>query len=111
MPERKWTPGPWEREDTEDYAEIYQAGMRPASPIALVGKPADANLIAATPELLEALKAVEADAVGIGSGENAISDKTRSMVEAAMTRALLQDFASLLAITAFVVGASFWIGA
>lgn len=27
-----------------------------------------------------------------------------------MTRALLQDFASLIAITAFVVGASFWIG-
>jgi hypothetical protein len=27
-----------------------------------------------------------------------------------MTRALVQDFASLLAITAFVVGASFWLG-
>lgn len=26
-----------------------------------------------------------------------------------MTRALLQDFASLIAITAFVVGGSFWL--
>jgi len=41
----------------------------------------------AAPEMLSALKAVEADAVGVGSGENAISDKSRSMVEAAIAKA------------------------
>lgn len=50
------TPGPWERVDTADYAEIHPKGKRIASAIALVGKPDDADMIAAAPELLEALK-------------------------------------------------------
>lgn len=49
------TPGPWLRIDKADYAEI-QAAFRPSSQaIALVGKPTDADLIAAAPDLLEAL--------------------------------------------------------
>ena len=51
------TEGPWLRVDTADYAEIRAAGASQA--VALVGKPADADLIAAAPELLEAL--VEAE--------------------------------------------------
>ncbi|WCK26598.1 hypothetical protein [Agrobacterium pusense] len=52
----KHTEYPWERVDTADYAEIHPVGKRLQSAIALVGKPDDANLIAAAPELLEALK-------------------------------------------------------
>lgn len=52
----KHTPGEWERIDTADYAEIHQKGTSLQPAIALVGKPEDADLIAAAPELLEALK-------------------------------------------------------
>lgn len=56
MVEAKHTPGPWLRVDTADYAEIH-AAFRPSSQaVALVGKPADADLIAAAPDLLEALQ-------------------------------------------------------
>ena len=51
------THGPWKRFDTPDYAEIHPKGGCLPSPIALVGKPDDADLIAAAPDLLEALKA------------------------------------------------------
>lgn len=52
----KHTDYPWERVDTADYAEIHPVGKRLQSAIALVGKPDDANLIAAAPELLLALQ-------------------------------------------------------
>ncbi len=52
----KYTPGPWERIDTADYAEIHPRGERLRSAIALVGKPEDADLIAAAPDMLDALK-------------------------------------------------------
>jgi len=55
MTEIKHTPGPWVRVDTADYAEIHQIGSR-KSPIAIVANPADADAIAALPDLLEALK-------------------------------------------------------
>jgi len=54
----KSTPGPWLRIDTADYAEIH-AAFRPSSQaIALVGKPEDADLIAAAPDLLEVAKSM-----------------------------------------------------
>ena len=50
------TPGPWLRIDGPDYAEIH-AAFRPSSQaVALVGKPEDADLIAAAPDLATALK-------------------------------------------------------
>ncbi len=52
----KHTEYPWERVDTADYAEIHPVGKRLQAAIALVGKPDDANLVAAAPELLDALK-------------------------------------------------------
>jgi hypothetical protein len=52
------TPGPWLRIDTADYAEIH-AAFRPSSQaVALVGKPSDADLIAAAPELEIALESL-----------------------------------------------------
>lgn len=53
--ETKWTPGPWARIDTPDYAEIHPASGKAKSPIALVGRAEDADLIAAAPEMAEAL--------------------------------------------------------
>lgn len=53
---KKHTEGPWERVDTADYAEIHPAGKRLRSAIALVEKPEDADLVAAAPDLLEALR-------------------------------------------------------
>lgn len=50
------TPGPWLRIDTADYAEIHSAFRPSSQAVALVGKPDDANLIAASPDLLEALR-------------------------------------------------------
>lgn len=50
-----YTTGPWARFDTPDYAEIHPKGACLPVPIALVGKPDDADLIATTPELLDAL--------------------------------------------------------
>ena len=38
-------------------------------------------------QLLEALQAVQMDAVGLGGGENAISDATRAKVDAAIATA------------------------
>jgi hypothetical protein len=55
----KATPGPWERVDTPDYAEIHPKGERQWA-IALVARAEDADLIAAAPDLLEALKALYA---------------------------------------------------
>ncbi|MDY8108298.1 hypothetical protein U0C82_03925 [Fulvimarina sp. 2208YS6-2-32] len=52
------TTGPWARHDTPDYAEIHPASGKLKSAIALVGKPEDANLIAAAPDMLAALKMV-----------------------------------------------------
>ncbi|WP_143004922.1 hypothetical protein [Novosphingobium aromaticivorans] len=55
-PEGGHTPGPWLRIDKAEYAEI-QAAFRPSSQaVALVAKPADADLIAAAPELLAELQ-------------------------------------------------------
>ena len=54
--ETKWTPGPWARIDTPDYAEIHPASGKAKSPIALVGRAEDADLIAAAPEMAEALR-------------------------------------------------------
>lgn len=54
------TAGPWVRVDTPDYAEIHPATRKGPSAIALVGKPEDANLIAAAPDLLAALQAMDA---------------------------------------------------
>jgi hypothetical protein len=51
MPESRFTPGPWVRHDTADYAEIHPASGKQHSAIALVGKAADADLIAAAPEM------------------------------------------------------------
>lgn len=51
----KHTEGPWERVDTADYAEIHPVGKRLRSAIALVAKAEDADLVAAAPEMLEAL--------------------------------------------------------
>lgn len=55
----KHTPGPWARHDTDDYAEIHPVSGRQRSAIALVGRAEDANLIAAAPDMLEALHAAE----------------------------------------------------
>lgn len=54
--ETKHTPGPWARIDTPDYAEIHPASGKAKSPIALVGRAEDADLIAAAPEMAEALR-------------------------------------------------------
>lgn len=51
----RWTPGPWRRVDTPDYAEIHPKADKLPQAIALVGKADDANLIAAAPDLYEAL--------------------------------------------------------
>ena len=50
------TPCLWERIDTADYAEIHPKGKKLIQAIALVGKGADADLIAAAPQMLEALE-------------------------------------------------------
>ena len=55
------TPGPWVRHDTADYAEIHPESGKGNSAIALVGRVADANLIAASPELLQSLQGLLAD--------------------------------------------------
>lgn len=49
------TEGPWERVDTPDYAEIHPKAGRLSQAIALVGKPEDADLIEAAPEMKTAL--------------------------------------------------------
>ena len=49
----KHTPGPWKRQDTADYAEIVTTDERFV--VAMVARETDADLIAAAPELLEAL--------------------------------------------------------
>lgn len=54
--EVKHTPGPWERVDTADYAEIYRIGGESRRPIALVASSEDADAISALPDLLEALR-------------------------------------------------------
>lgn len=56
MNAHRHTSGPWERVDTADYAEIWPVGEHSGSAIALVGKEADADLIAAAPDMLAALK-------------------------------------------------------
>lgn len=61
MSGNKHTSGPWERIDTPDYAEIHPMGQRLQSAIALVGTPGDADLIAAAPDLLAALKQIVFD--------------------------------------------------
>lgn len=58
------TPGPWLRIDTADYAEIHSAFRPSSQAVALVGKPDDANLIAAAPDLLEELSKFAAKANG-----------------------------------------------
>jgi hypothetical protein len=50
------TPGFWERVDTADYAEIHPEGKKAEQAIALVGKGADADLIAAAPLMFWALQ-------------------------------------------------------
>lgn len=52
--EFKGTKGSWKREDTADYAMIKSDGND--VPVALVANSDDANLIAAAPELLQALQ-------------------------------------------------------
>lgn len=52
------TPGPWTRKDTPDYAEIHPSSGELRQAIALVGAPDDANLIAAAPDLLDALRRI-----------------------------------------------------
>jgi hypothetical protein len=78
----KHTYYPWERVDTADYAEIHPVGKRLQSAIALVGKPDDANLIAAAPDLLEALHLV-----GMSAGWQYLTMETRSVIEAAIAKA------------------------
>jgi hypothetical protein len=52
--------------DTADYAEIHPRGERLKSAIALVGREADADLIAAAPDMFEALtKIAENDTDGL----------------------------------------------
>lgn len=60
MSEARHTPGPWVRHDTADYAEIHPASGKTRSAVALVGRAEDADLIAAAPDMLEALKAIRA---------------------------------------------------
>jgi hypothetical protein len=65
------TPGPWLRIDTADYAEIH-AQFRPSSQaVALVGKPEDADLIAAAPDMMAAL--TELVDVFAHDGENSVA--------------------------------------
>lgn len=52
----KHTEGPWSRIDTPDYAEIHAPGHD--QPVALVARGEDADLVAASPDLLVALKAL-----------------------------------------------------
>ena len=64
MGDVKFTNGPWVREDTADYAEIWPAsGERGRSAVALVGTAADADLIAAAPELFGMLS-IAVDIIG-----------------------------------------------
>jgi hypothetical protein len=56
--ETKHTLGPWARFDTPDYAEIHPASGEAKSPIALVGRAGDADLIAAAPDLLASLREI-----------------------------------------------------
>ena len=49
----KFTPGPWKRKDTAEYAEILSNDSRI---VAMVGLAADADFIAAAPEMYEALE-------------------------------------------------------
>lgn len=87
----KHTPAPWrviKKEYPVGYSEYEIAWSEDGELVCdVVYTEADARLIAAAPDLLEALQAVQIDAVGIGSGENAISDKTREMVNAAIAKA------------------------
>ena len=48
---------------------------------------ANARLIAAAPEMLAALEAVAMSAVGVGKGENVVSDEARALVESAIAKA------------------------
>ncbi len=52
----QFSPGPWLRIDKEDYAEIQSAFSPSAPAIALVRRWEDANLIAAAPDMFNALR-------------------------------------------------------
>ncbi len=58
------TPGPWVRIDTPDYAEIIAPAT--GTNVAMVAREADADLIAAAPDLLAALQAVLAHEIKSG---------------------------------------------
>lgn len=75
------TPGPWKREGIEIYASA-PANVRPHIARVIYGDTANARLIAAAPELLEALKhldnAINEPSLGIDLIE--ASDKARAAI-------------------------------
>lgn len=90
MSAAKHTPGPWtylvgSSEIMSSHEHDFEYRIALMNPF-VAGNEANASLIAAAPELLAALKAVQMDAVGIGSKENAISDATRDLVDAAIAK-------------------------
>lgn len=74
----KHTDGPWLRIDKADYAEIHAAFRPSSAAVALVGRPSDADLIAAAPELLEALVRIDDMWSDDGDGGRVHPDDARS---------------------------------
>lgn len=77
------TSAPWLRIDTPDYAEIHAAFRPSSSAVALVANPDDANLITASPDMLEALYLVEAFLYATAPESNELQ-----IVRAAIAKAL-----------------------
>lgn len=88
------TKGPWRRVDTPDYAEIHAEATKGKQAIALVGDPNDANLIAAAPDLLEALREAQS-ALALMVSPDAIRQSTVSHAYAQLVAAEAKARAAL----------------
>jgi hypothetical protein len=102
--ETKFTPGPWAIREASFDGEYEVYPIRPGEDLEGFGEwaavatvseggddePAKANahLIAAAPEMLEALRAVEDSGVLIGRGNEAVGKEAMSLVRAALSKAL-----------------------
>lgn len=78
----KHTPGPWEACERGDYGDDGIVILGDDMRIAVVNRDEDAALIAAAPELLEALHVV-----GMSAGWQYMTMETRALVEGAIAKA------------------------